>query len=137
MEPLASAGPVAESGLLGDLRRQQWHPGQRRERQVILAPRWAGSIPVDESDQDAIGPYGVPRRRVQMSDQKSRLPRPAREPDGVSGRTECRGRVVQPPKPRADLPERVTGAEPIRPRRGLTQGLPGQERQAFAALGIK
>ena len=68
-----------------------------------------------------------------MSDHKSRLPRPAGEPDGVCGRPECRGRVVQPPKPRTDLPERVVGAQPIRPWLGLAQGLAGQERQAFAA----
>jgi hypothetical protein len=72
-----------------------------------------------------------------MSDQKSRLPRPAGEPHGVSGRPECRGRVVQPPKPPTDLPERVVGAQPIRPWRSLAQGLAGQERQAFATLLIE
>jgi hypothetical protein len=72
-----------------------------------------------------------------MSDHKSRLPRPAGEPDGVCGRPECGGRVVQPPKPRTDLPERVLGAQPIRPWRSLAQGLAGHERQAFAALVIE
>jgi len=72
-----------------------------------------------------------------MSDHKSRLPRPAGEPGGVCGRPECRGRVVQPPKPRTDLPERVVRAQPIRPWPGLAQGLAGQERQAFAALVIE
>ena len=135
--PSAPVGCVTESGWLGDLRRQQRHPGQRRERQVILAPGRAGSVPVDEADQGAVGPHGVPRRRIQMSYQKSRLPRPTGEPHGVSGRPECRGRVVQPPKPRTDLPERVVGAQPIRPWRSLAQGLAGQERQAFATLLIE
>src|SRR6266516_2779877 len=141
MEPPVPVGCVTESGWPGDLRRQQRHPGQRRERQVILAPGRAGRVPVDEAGQGAVGPYGVPRRRIQMSDHKSRLPRPAGEPDGVCGRTECRGRVVQPPKPRTDLPERVVAAQPVRPwtglAQGVAQGLAGQERQAFAALVIE
>ena len=57
--------------------------------------------------------------------------------NGVCGRPECRGRVVQTPKPRTDLPERVVAAQPIRPWIGLAQGLAGQERQAFAALVIE
>jgi hypothetical protein len=72
-----------------------------------------------------------------MSDYMSRLPRPAGEPGGVCGRPECRGRIVQPPKPRTDLPERVIGARPVRPWPGLAQGLAGQERQALAALVIE
>src|SRR6266487_4565779 len=72
---------------------------------------------------------------------RSRLPRPAGEPDGVCGRPECRGRVVQLPKPRTDLTERVVAAQPIRPwtglAQGVAQGLAGQERQAFAALVIE
>jgi hypothetical protein len=44
---------------------------------------------------------------------------------------------VQLPKPRTDLPERVVGVQPIRPWRGLGQGLAGQERQAFATLLIE
>ena len=137
VEPPAPVSRVAESGLPGDLRRQQRHPGQRRERQVVLAPGRAGSVPVDEADQRAVGPYGVPRRRVQVSDHRSGLPRPAGEPDGVLGWPEGRGRVVQPPEPRADLPERVVGAQPARPRPGLAQGLAVQERQALAALVIE
>lgn len=137
MEPPVPVGGVTGSGWPGDLGHQQRHPGQRRERQVILAPGRAGGVPVDEAGQGAAGPYGVPRRRIQMSDQKSRLPRSAGEPDGVCGRPECRGRVVQSPKPRTDLPERVVGAQPIWPCLGLAQGLAGQERQAFAALVIE
>src|SRR6266496_424177 len=137
MEPPVPVGCVTETGSPGDLRRQQRHPGQRRERQVILAPGRAGSVPVDEAGQGAVGPYGVPRRRIQMSDQKPRPPRPTGEPDGVCGRSECRGRVVQPPKPGTDLPERVVGAQPIRPWLGLAQRLSWQERQAFAALVIE
>jgi hypothetical protein len=76
-----------------------------------------------------------------MSDQESRLPRPPGEPDGLSGRPESRGRVVQPPKPLTDLPKRVVGAQPVRPWTGLApgvaQGLTGQECQAFAALIIE
>ena len=48
---------------------------------------------------------------------------------------------MQPPKPRTDLPERVVGAQPVRPWTGLApgvaQGLTRQERQAFAALIIE
>ena len=82
MQPPVPVGRVTDP-IPGELRRQQRHPGQRRERQVILAPGRAGGVPVDEADQVAVGPYGVPRRRIQMTDQKSRLPRPAGEPDGV------------------------------------------------------
>ena len=57
--------------------------------------------------------------------------------NGVSGRPECRGRVVQPPKPQTYLPERIVGAQPIRPWRSLAQGLAGQERQALATLLIE
>jgi len=136
MEPPAPVSCVTESGWLGDLRRQQRHPHQRRERQVILAPGRTGSVPVDEADQGAIGSHGVPRRRIQMSDHKSRLPRPAGEPDGVCGWPERCGRLVQPPKPRTDLLERAVAAYPIRPWHGLAHGLAGQERQAFATLVI-
>ena len=44
---------------------------------------------------------------------------------------------MQPAKPRTDLPECVAGAQPVRPRPGLAQGLAGQERQALAALFIE
>jgi len=72
-----------------------------------------------------------------MGDHKSRLPRPAGEPDGARGRPERCGRVVQPAKPRADLPECVAGAQPVRPRRGLAQGLARDERQALTALVVE
>jgi hypothetical protein len=137
MQPRVPLGWRAEPGLLGDLLGQQWHPGQRRERQVVLAPGGARGIPVDEADQRALGPHGVPRRRIQMGYHQSRPPRPAGEPHGVRGRPERRRRVVQPAQPRTDLPQRIVAPQPFRPRLRLAQGLPGQERQAFAAPVIE
>jgi hypothetical protein len=45
---------------------------------------------------------------------------------------------VQPPQPRADLPQRIIRAYPVRPgRRPFAHGLAGQERQPLAALLVE
>jgi hypothetical protein len=82
MESSVPTGRVTESGLPGDFRRQQ------RPRSAPRTPGHprAGTGWQCPSRRSRPGRRRPTRRRIQMSDHKSRLLRPAGEPDGVCGR---------------------------------------------------
>jgi hypothetical protein len=66
MEPLLPADRVTEPDFLGHLRRQQRHPRQRRERQVLLSAGRAGRVPIDEAGAVAAAQPGARTARIDL-----------------------------------------------------------------------